>query len=98
MKRPKKPNPRRRPATQADVARAKREASGKAIDAAWAIFFTALRDKEGFGPKRLRRVWDEVSAVSESISKGYVDVRDLMNALRDEAGIVLNGGNHEGKQ
>ncbi len=93
-----KVNPNRRPATQADVEKAKREASSEAIDAAWAIFFTALRDKEGFGPKRLRRVWDEVNAVSESISKGYVDVRDLMDTLRDEAGIVLNGGNHEGKQ
>lgn len=78
--------------------KAKREAISEAIDAAWAIFFTALRDKERFGPKRLRRVWDEVNAISESITKGYVDVRDLMDAIRDEAGIVLTGGNHDGKQ
>lgn len=91
-------NPNRRKATQADVKKAKREAASEAIDAAWAIFFTALRDKEGFGPKRLRRVWDEVNAVSESISQGYVDVRDLMAALREEAGITLTGGDHDGKQ
>lgn len=86
-----KVNPNRRKATEADVKRAKREATSAAIDAAWAIFFTALRDKEGFGKVRLKRVWESVSGISESISQGYVDVRDLMDTLRDEAGITLGG-------
>lgn len=89
MGRTKKVNPRRKPATQADVNRAKQSATETAITAAWAIFFSALRDKEGFGPKRLHRVWDEVNNISDSIEKGYITVTDLQRALLEEAGIRL---------
>ena len=54
----KKVNPRRRPATQADVRKAKKEAQTFAINACWAILFSVMRDKEGYGTKRLRRLWD----------------------------------------
>lgn len=85
----KRINPRRRPATVADVEKAKKQAQSFAIEATWAIFFTALRDKEGFGEKRLRRVWGEVNAISDSIKKGYVKISDLQQTLKEEAGIVL---------
>lgn len=84
----KKVNPRRRPATLADVNKAKKEAMDIAITFAWAILFTALRDKEGFGYIRLRRVWDEVNYISDSIDKGYVKLDDLVNELA-EYGITL---------
>ena len=54
-----------------------------AITSAWAILFTALRDKEGFGYVRLRRVWDEVNYISDSIDKGYIDIDDLVNELKE---------------
>lgn len=79
----KKVNPRRIPATKADVEKAKRQAQEYAINSVWAVFFTALRDKEGFGYKRLRRVWDEVNYISDSIDKGYIDVKDLVNELKE---------------
>ena len=84
----KRVNPRRKPATQADVEKAKRQAQTHAINMVWAGFFTALRDKEGFGYKRLRRVWDEVNYLSDSIDKGYVKLDDLVNELA-EYGITL---------
>ena len=87
----KKVNPRRRPATQADVRKAKKEAQMLAIDACWAILFSVMRDKEGYGTKRLRRLWDEVNYLSESVSSGRVNIRDLAETLRDEAGITLEG-------
>lgn len=83
MAKKKKVNPRRRPATLADVNKAKKEAMDIAITFAWAILFTALRDKEGFGYIRLRRVWDEVNYISDSIDKGYIDVDDLVNELKE---------------
>ena len=52
------------------------------------MFFTALRDKERFGYKRLRRVWDEVNYISDSIDKGYVKLDDLVNELA-KYGITL---------
>ena len=85
----KKTNPRRCPATQADVEKAKKQAQTIAINYAWAIFFSVLRDKEGYGKERLKRVWNGVNELSDSIAKGYVNIKDLMRALEDEAGIVL---------
>ena len=84
-----KTNPRRRPATQADIIKAKKEAQAQAINYAWAIFFTVMRDKEGYGKERLARVWKEVNELSDSIAKGYVNVKDLMHVLDQEAIIVL---------
>lgn len=84
----KRVNPRRIPATKADVEKAKRQAQDIAITSAWAIFFSVLRDKEGFGYKRLRRVWDGVNYLSDSISKEYVNIDDLVKEL-EEYGITL---------
>lgn len=84
----KRVNPRRKPATQADVEKAKRQAQTHAINMVWAVFFTALRDKEGYGYTRLRRVWDEVNYISDSIDKGYVKLDDLVNELA-KYGITL---------
>ena len=88
MAKKKRVNPHRRPATQADVEKAKRQAQEYAINSVWAVFFTALRDKDGFGYKRLRRVWDEVNYISDSIDKGYVKLEDLVEELK-EYGITL---------
>jgi hypothetical protein len=82
-------NPNRRPATVADVQRAKRDAQDEAIKMTWSIFFTVMRDKEGYGVKRLQRLWGEVNELSDSIAKGYVNVTDLRKALMEEAGINL---------
>lgn len=79
-----KTNPRRRPATQADVNRAKKDAQGEAISLAMTIMFTALLDKEGFTQEDLQRLWREVNDLSDSIAQGYVSAADLRNVLRRE--------------
>ena len=43
---------------------------------------------EGFGYTRLRRVWDEVNYLADSVSKGYVSIADLEKELEDY-GITL---------
>lgn len=85
-----KTNPRRRPATMADVERAKRAAQADAVRTAWAIFFTVLRDKEQATVDDLKRVWGEVEDLSDSIARGYVNVTDLRDALRREANITID--------
>ena len=79
----KRVNPHRRPATLADVQKAKKAAQNEAVTTAWAIFFS-----EGFGYTRLRRVWDEVNYLADSVSKGYVSIADLEKELEDY-GITL---------
>ena len=88
MAKKKRVNPRRIPATKADVEKAKRQAQEYAINSVWAVFFSVLRDKEGYGYKRLRRVWDGVNYLSDSIGKGYVRIEDLVEELK-EYGITL---------
>jgi hypothetical protein len=78
-----------RPASVADVLKAKKDAQDRAINITWAIFFSVMRDKEGWGRTRLARLWSEIEDLSDSITKGYVSVNDLMNTLRDEIGINL---------
>lgn len=85
----KRVNPRRRPATMADVQKAKQDAQDRALKAAWSIFFTVLRDKEGYALEDLQRCWKEVEDLSESIAKGYCTVADLREILELEEGVRL---------
>lgn len=85
----KKVNPRRKPATQADVERAKTEAQAEAINISMAIFFTVLCDKEHADKEIMRRVWDEVNDLSDSIARGYVSVSDLRDVLKREYDIEI---------
>ena len=85
----KQTNPNKRPASMADVNKAKKEAQEKAIELAWSIFFTVLCDKEGYSLEDLRRVWNEVNSLSDSIAKGYCTVRDLRSILREEIGVDI---------
>lgn len=85
----KKTNPRRQPATMADVQRAKDTAMAEAVGYAMAIFFTVLCDKEHADVEIMRRVWDEVNDLSDSVAKGYVSVTDLKNTLKREYDIEI---------
>lgn len=85
----KKVNPRRQPVTMAEVKRAKVDAEDQALRAAWSIFFTVLRDKEGYTLDDLRRVWSKVEDLSDSIAKGYCTVSDLREILKLEEGVNL---------
>lgn len=85
----KKTNPRKIPVTMADIGRAKREAQNRAIEAAWSIMFTVLRDKEGYSTEDLQRVWHGVNELSDSIAKGYCKISDLKDVLKKEAGARL---------
>lgn len=89
MKIKKKVNPRRIPATQADVKRAKTEAVREAVAYTLAIVFTVLLDKENFTQETLQRVWKEVEYLSNSVEVGRISVQDLVDVLRDEYDIIL---------
>lgn len=85
-----KTNPRRKPATQADVKKAQERAQEDAVRLAWSIFFTVLRDKEGCTLEDMRRIWAEINDLSDSIAKKYCTVADLRTILREEAGAEID--------
>lgn len=88
----KKVNPRRVPLTAADLKRAKETAVDRAMEKAWALMFTVLRDKEGMGPDDLERIADEVWALAESVAQGYCTVSDLRDVLKRESHIQITEG------
>lgn len=89
-------NPRNQPATEADVRRARKQGQQEALRLAWLLFFTALRDKFGWGHIRLERLWHKIEDTSERITKGYVTFDDLEEEL-NKAGFILEDSTKEGK-
>lgn len=86
----KKVNPRRIPASMADVLKAKNDAVPVAISTAYIIMFSVLLDKHNAPVAELRTLWNEVEDLSDSITKGYVNVSDLRHTLKEEAGIEFD--------
>ena len=82
-------NPRRKPATQADVEKAVKSGVKEAVAGAQAIFFTVLRDKEGYDKEKLQEFWKKVTVLSEEILEGRVSISDLRYVLREEAEIYI---------
>jgi hypothetical protein len=85
----KKVNPRRRPATEADVKRAKASASDEAVKLAIAIFLTVLCDDFNFDKDQLKLAWERMDKLSEEIKEHRVSAWDLVEVLREEYGIDL---------
>ena len=87
-----KPNPRNRPATWADVEKAYKAGESKGqtdgLNLSMVIFLTVLVDKFN-GADYIKDVWREVTYLSESISKDYVNFWDLKTTLEQEYDIVV---------
>lgn len=89
MKKRKKTSPQHLPASKKDVDKAKKQATDFAVTYVWAVMFSIMRDKFGWGPVRLMRLWNETQKMADSITEGYVKLDDLVKTLKEEAGIVL---------
>lgn len=85
----KKINPRRRPATHADIERAKDRAAVDLTITLQAMVFTVLGDKMGFDNDRMWDVWKGVQDLAESINEGRVTAADLMRVLLEERGMDI---------
>lgn len=81
--------PQRIPVSKQDLDRTQKKATSFAITYCWAVMFSVMRDKFGWGPVRLMRLWQETIGMSESIREGYVKIDDLVKTLEEESGIVL---------
>lgn len=83
-----KVNPRKRPATWADVERAKDKAQNDALHLTMAIFLTVLVDKFN-GSDYVQDVWKEINKLSQEINEGRVNFTDLKRVLLEEYEIEL---------
>ena len=74
---------------ESDIRRIKKEAADDAIRYATVLFLSVMRDTEGYGVKRLKRVYEAIEYLADSVSRGYVSLADLEKALKDEADIHI---------
>lgn len=89
MPKRKKVNPRRKPVSQAELKTWEHRAISYAIIQAKCMCFHALIDKGFIQPEQVKPAWDAVTYLAESINKGYVNLQDLYNSLKDEYGVDL---------
>lgn len=85
----KKPNPRKIPATKADIEKAKKQGTDKAATFAIAIIFSALTDKMGWTKEQLLELWGHVDYLSDSVTQGYVTIPQLLHTLKEEYGVNI---------
>lgn len=74
---------------ESDIRKMKKEEADAAVRYATVIFLSVMRDNEGYGVKRLKRVYEGIEYLADSISRGYVKLQDLEKVLKDEANINI---------
>ncbi|WP_455257210.1 hypothetical protein, partial [Peptoniphilus asaccharolyticus] len=60
-----------------------------AMDLAVAVPMMVLRDHYNFGRKRLEDFGELYSNMFDSVTKGYLNVPDMIRTLREETGIEI---------
>ena len=81
----KKVNPRRRPLSEADVIKIQ----DSAVHLAFAIFLTILFDYHGFSREQIQDVWHQADKLSQEVTEGRINIRDLVGVIKEEYGVIL---------
>lgn len=64
----------------------------RATELVLAITFTALTDTFGKDIEYLNALWAQMNKLSDEISEGRVNVKDMSKTLLKESGINITGG------
>ncbi len=86
----KKVNPRRKPATEADVRRAKDKATEDAIRTVLYMLLYVLIDKHGATKEEIHTIQEDLNYIADSMNRGYVDWRDIKRTLEEEYDVELH--------
>lgn len=70
--------------------KASKEATEKAVNVMLLFPLLILRDKYGFGPKRLPEFQGHFQELWDSYTSGYLDLEDIALTLYEEAGVKIN--------
>lgn len=79
-----KTNPNRIPLTTQERIVSERS---KAIKLVYCIVLYVLLDKMGMSTEEVNKVYRHCLDVSDSIAKGYLNVKDIRNTLNEEKGV-----------
>ena len=67
----------------------KQDSIQRATNLSVAVPLMVLRDKFGFGEKRLNRFFEEYLEMYDSVDKNYLDIKDILKTLKEETGIEV---------
>ena len=85
----KKVNPRKRPATGADVEKAKKDATNEAIKRILYLVLYILIEKHDAPYDDIQQLAQEVNYYADSITSGYVSWKDIERVVVDEYKVSL---------
>lgn len=89
-KKSKKINPNKKPATEADVIKAKRQVTSETMERVLMLFLYVLVDKHGAPKEDIQELAEEVNYMADSVSKGYVSWRDIEHVLLEEYEVQID--------
>ena len=67
-----------------------KESVEEAYKRQFAVMMRVLRDRFGFGKKRLHRLWDLCLSYIHDIDEGLLNTAEMLDTLRREDGIVIS--------
>lgn len=85
----KKVNPNRQPMTMAQVNKAKKEATTNALRRMLYLFLFVLIDKHNAPEEDIKQLVDEVNYYADSISKWYINWKDIEHTVKDEYNLCI---------
>lgn len=85
----KRVNPRRKPATMADVRRAKQEAQDRAMRMVLYLLLYVLIEKHSASIDFIQSIAENVNYYADSVKRGYVTWNDIERVVVDEYGVRL---------
>ena len=87
----KKLNPNRKVTlTVREINKLKENATIKAVQITQLFPLMILRDKYGFGSKRLQDFLEHYSNMFDAYNKGYVKLEDIANTIYEETGVKIS--------
>lgn len=85
----KKKNPRRKPASMADVKKAAQDGSDRGVRLAIAIFLMVLKDDFDFTTEQIILAWERMDKLSQEVAEKRITAKDLTDTLYSEYNIDL---------
>jgi hypothetical protein len=67
-----------------------KESTEEAYKRQFAVMMRVMRDRFGFGRKRLRRLWDACLEYIHDIDEGLLNTEEMLTCLKNEDGIVIS--------
>ena len=67
-----------------------KDATEEAYKRQFAVMMRVMRDRFGFGRKRLRRLWDACLEYVHDIDEGLLSTEEMLACLKNEDKIVIN--------